>query len=140
MKKLLQLFMVLALVLVTSMCFAQREFPDGTVLNDKEQAVYELVERQSKYFIDPASIKFRAVGVFPDIVLEWYNEGRETIDVCLSAINQMGGRTLKTYRWYKDGSEHTLGSYEGLPHYPDKNGRVDISKLNHLWKTYHCDD
>ena len=136
MKKLLQLVMVLALVLVPSLCFAQREFPDGTVLNDKEQAVYELVERQSRYFYEPASIRFKAVKYLPDEILKGYNEGKFYIGVTLSAVTGSGGRSIKTYCWKKDGYE--LVSYNGFVDIEERE--VDIAKLNHLWKTYHADD
>lgn len=135
MKKLLQLFMVLALLVVPSMCLAQKQFPDGTVLNDKEEAVYEITEKQAIYFVEPASIRFKGVGAFSDIKLKWYNEGTDYIEICISAKNRMGGRTTTTYHWYKDGREE---SYNGVPDFITES--VDCSKLNHLWETYHAND
>ena len=134
MKKLLQLFMVLALLVVPSMCFAQKTFPDGTVLNDKEELVYDLVERQSKYFVDPASIRFRVVGNIFDV--DEFKNNHGSVFITLSAKNSMGGRIIKTYDWRYDGYE--LLSKDGPWDYQAED--IDCSKLNHLWKTYHADD
>lgn len=134
MKKLLQLFMVLALLVVPSMCLAQKQFPDGTVLNDKEELVYDLVERQSKNFVDPASIRFRVVGNIFDI--DKVKNNVEDIHITLSAKNSMGGRVVKTYYWKYDGDELLS---KDVP-YDTQAEDIDCSKLNHLWKTYHADD
>lgn len=137
MKKLLQLFMVLALLVVPSMCFAQKTFPDGTVLNDKEELVYDLVERTSKNFADPSSIRFKKIIWMTDDWIEKYKNGEVGLSIGLSIKNELGGRSIKTYEWTKYGK--LKYEYDGvLADSADKD--VDITKLNHLWKTYHAED
>jgi len=135
MKKLLQLFMVLALLMVPSMCFAQKTFPDGTVLNDKEEFVYEFIEKDSSRYLEPSAVRFRRVCSFD---LEKCKSGKGSLEIGLSLKNSSGGRTLMTYMWFFEFDD--VHSFEGLEADYMQDKDVDLAKLNHLWKTYHSDD
>lgn len=139
MKKLLQLFMILALVLVPSMCFAQREFPDGTVLNDKEEFIYNKIEQEAKQYYYPSSIRFKHVHSFD---LEKYRKDGGVLSIGITCKNRSGGKNITTITWVKTDryGEDIASECEGIEdeYFQDKD--VDITKLNHLWKTYHAAD
>ncbi len=135
MKKLLPLVMVLALVMIPSMCFAQKEFPDGTVLNDKEEFVYEFIEGKSRRLLEPSALRFKQVCRFD---LEKCKSDKGILEIGLSLKNSSGGRTLMTYVWFFELDD--VHSFEGLEADYMQDKDVDLAKLNHLWKTYHAED
>ena len=137
-KNIIMVFLLLVLM-IPGICFADTEYDDGTILNDKEETVYETMVSTANYFYNPSTIRlYGAYNLSPNFIeftvsaqdknSQGSNGSYAIPQYSLTTI-VLKGRKISTF----DGPPRNV--HTGDEFVKDKD--VDTDKVNHVWEMNH---